>query len=745
MRTIPIFFFFEEDFRMMFKRIFALLLCLLMLIPCLASCATKNEDDKGAYITMYLTDEIYDFDPANAYLNSDAANVISLLFDTLFTLDANGNLQKSLAKDYRIVENAEENLYTMEITLNSTSWSNGTKLSADDVVYAWKRLLNVNNSFEAAALLFDIKNARAVKQGDESIDNLGLEALESDVVKITFEGKIDYNQFLLNLTNVATAPLPETYVYKDADWAKKSSTMITSGAFKLGKISYKDVLGEDGLNVKAQDNYELDEYGERLDELYRNYNVKIIDYFYLERNSYYYRDVKRDSIDSAVTPYRILVNCSMTDEEILAAYKEGKIFYIGDIPYSLRNDEYVKQYAKVSDALSTFVCYLNENAIIDDGADGMQLFAYKEVRKALSLAIDRTAIANAIVYAEAATGLVSNGVLNAGTGSGSFRSAAGDALLNTSPNETEAKNLLSSVLSNAAVTDPSKYSFTIKVAAHDEENIVMATMIAEAWKNVLDLNVTVEEMTTIQNNDTLKALAGSDYEKPSDVCDDLLLQAVVNGEYEVVACDYAAFSADAYSMLANFAKPFSGMAIDMDSETYELVAHRTGYDNEKYNNLMEAIFYIPYFASLDYENGYGFLGIYETKEDFQAVYNTVKQVYETYGITPTNNSSEWTKQKETLLHKAEEMLIGDMPVIPVVFNKNAVLVSDQLSKVDSTYYVPSTFRKTALKDYENYYYTIVTLDADGNIVSEKMISIFDDFPKNIEWDKMGQVFEQSGF
>ena len=52
----------------MSKRILALLLCAIMLIPCFSGCSEKLEQgDLGAYITMYLTDKIYDFDPANAY------------------------------------------------------------------------------------------------------------------------------------------------------------------------------------------------------------------------------------------------------------------------------------------------------------------------------------------------------------------------------------------------------------------------------------------------------------------------------------------------------------------------------------------------------------------------------------------------------------------------------------------------------------------------------------------------------
>ena len=43
-----------------------------------------------------------------------------------------------------------------------------------------------------------------------------------------------------------------------------------------------------------------------------------------------------------------------------------------------------------------------------------------------------------------------------------------------------------------------------------------------------------------------------------------------------------------------------------------------------------------------------------------------------------------------------------MPVIPIIFNQNAYLVSDELSKIDVTYYGTFIFTKTKLKDYELY-------------------------------------------
>jgi hypothetical protein len=149
--------------------------------------------------------------------------------------------------------------------------------------------------------------------------------------------------------------------------------------------------------------------------------------------------------------------------------------------------------------------------------------------------------------------------------------------------------------------------------------------------------------------------------------------------------------------------------------------------------LIEAIFYLPYFASLpstDEELKFVktadlFPGIFDSVEEYLEVYNKVKAVYDANGITPSTKAADWAEQKTALLHKAEELLLTDMPVIPVIFNENAVLVHDDLSKTDGTFYIPTHFQKTKLKDYEKYSY----LDKKG-----ESISIFAEFP-TIEWDK----------
>ena len=726
----------------MLKKIIALLLCLLMMIPVLSACAKRDENDMGPMITMYLADEIYNFDPAYAYYNSSTLNIVSLLFETLFKLDSKGRIQNGLVDSYEYIENPDKNEYKLVIMLKDTCWSNKDPITTDNVVYTWKRLLSPENSFEAASLLFDIKNARAVKEGNISIDDLGVEANTQKMLTVTFEGAIDLEAFLINLTSVATAPLPESHIEKDADWAKKGATMICSGPFKLGKTRYVYVSKEDydveidpksfedvELQDFIYDDYALDEWNNQMAPS-RNNVAKRLSYFVLERNSYYYRDPEEDKIDKSVTPHRLLVNCMMSAKELEAEFRENHIFYIGSIPCSLRTDanSTVAQQAKLTDSMSTFSLYLNQDAVIN----GEQLFAIDEVRQALSLAIDRTAIANAVVYAKAATGIVPNGVFESGASqtkffffteeAETFRDNANNDMIAATADIAAAKALL-----KKAGIIASDYSFSINVARYDEVNVLATEMIAEAWGK-LGFDVTVNMIKPIENNDILKAIANDENNIMTDICDDLFVETLTRETYEVIAFDYTALSADAFSVLSSFAKSFAGMSVDMKSDDYSLNPHRTGYDSEEYNNLMEAIYYVPYFANLDRETSSDFLGIYDTKEEFQAVYDAVKAIYDANNIVPSNNVKDWREQKAALLHKAEELLLTDLPVIPVLFNQHASVYDEEiLTNVTSNYYVPNLFSNAMLEDYLDYTY----ISKNG-----KLTSIFDSFPE-INWDEAG--------
>ena len=602
----------------MIKRITAFVLCVLMLIPCLVSCGSElKEDERGSYITMYVADRVYDYDPANVYENDSAFKIASLLFMPLFRMDENGKVKNELVESYTIKEDTNNHEYKMNITLKDSYWSDGTPISANDVVFAWKRILDVESTSEAAALLYQIKNAKAVKEGDLSIDALQIYAINTTSLEIFFEEKldekgnpaIDYDGFIRNLTSYALVPLREIIVSRTPDWAKKPATMVCSGPFMIRRVSYEDANNS----------------------------------LTLERNPYYLRNKEKDALDATVKPYRLIIDYTKSAEEIMQGYENGEIFYVGEIPLSLRND--YKDKATVSNALSTHTYYLNENAEIG----GTKLFAVKEVREALSLAIDRAAIADAVVFAKAATALVPYGLFDTDSAKKDFRTVGGD-IISSAADLAAAKAKLS-----AAGINASSYSFKISVPAYDEIHVMIAEKVAEAW-NALGFKVSVEKVKVIVNDDL-----GTTNEVPTDIRDDIFLERFAVGDYEVAGVDLISYCTDAFGMLAPFAIGFTGQAMDMGLKDengqpyYVLSKHITGYENSDYTALIE-------------------------------------KIHATTSLT----------ERAKLLHEAESKLLADMPVIPIIFNEDAYVEHDDISGLKDTYYGTRIFSGVKQKDWRNY-------------------------------------------
>lgn len=505
------------------KRTISLILAAVMLCCCLGACSSLSKDDRGAIITMYLTDQIYDYDPIVGFNDTAKAKIISLVFEGLTTLDEDGDWKKGMMKSYEYTEPEDEDgSYKLLIELCSSKWSDGRAVQADDFVYAWKRIVEPTTKCEAASLIYDVKNAYDIKMGDASVDDLGIRAVETYKLEIEFEHKINLDEFFKTCASVALVPLREDKVSNEDDWAKRASTMVTNGPFDVRNITY----------------------GEELT---------------LERSSYYRRDTdSNQALDKYVIPYRLLVQYSKGNASAQAGlFDDGAIFYLGEMAIESRSN-YEKE-AEVRDSAITTAYYINtEN----------ELFEKAEVRRALSLAIDREALAELAVFAKPATGFIPNGVNDAGA-KGDFRKEGGD-ILSAGADLDEAKSLLRS----AGVTS-GRFTLTVRDTNYD---VYIANAVAEAW-NSLGFNVKVDALGSkaIQNE-----VAGQ-----SVIYTDLYNEAFANGDFDIIAVDYNMLAPSAFGALAPFAAEFSGNGVDMESDDYDVYSHITGYNSDDYNELIE--------------------------------------------------------------------------------------------------------------------------------------------------------------
>lgn len=504
----------------MTKRIFAMILCIIMTVPFFAGCSTYDPDeDLGETINIYLGNEIYDFDPAYAYRSNEAMQFTRLLFAGLFYIDEDGKLQKDLVKKYKIEDDEEQGVFNITFDLKETYWSDGSLVSAKDILFAWKRILDPTSVSDAAALLYEIRNAYDAKNGNCSVDDIGVYAIDSNTLQIAFDQSIDYKDFLYNLASPCLVPVRQTAAEDNADWAKRPYTAVCSGPFLMREV----------------------EYGKSLT---------------LERNSYYLRNRDKDSIKKFVTPYRLVIDYTKNAEKQLEAYENGQVSFIGDIALNKRAD--YKDTAKVYNALSTLSCYFN----LDN-----DIFANADTRKALSSAIDRDAIAEKLVFAEAATALVPTGVFEAKSAKKSFRSVGGDLIAND-------------------VQSTGKFSgeFTLSIA-DNEVHTAVAEMLKSAWEK-LGFKVEIVKLATSPTD----VILPNEEEPTKEFVNDDYLAALKNGSFDIILADVSALDTDAFSMLAPYAAGYSGRDIKFTIDSHVDAVNITGYNSEAYNALIDNAF-----------------------------------------------------------------------------------------------------------------------------------------------------------
>lgn len=507
------------------KKMLSLILVALMLTTTMASCTTLEGKDRGAIIDMYLGTEVYDFDPQKPITDDAQLRYMTLMYEGLTRLDENGKWVKAMMQDYRVEVNDDDDFSIIVDLGGLTCWSDGRTVQAIDFVYSWKRLLDPEAQREGASLLYDIKNAKAAKLGDASIDDVGVAAVDTYVLQIVFEGEVDLDNFFEKCASIALVPLREDMISRIGEkWSTKTTTILSNGPFVLREIAENGQIA-------------------------------------LGRSAYYYLDQDPDSkepLDKYVIPYRLVNRFTLGDEQAqLDAYNSGElgstIYLDNNLPLAERAA--LKKDAEVTDMMATHTYVFNtEN----------ELFAKPEVRRALSLAIDRDAIVEMITFAKPATGYVPYKVFDAKSRS-SFREEGGD-LIATSANLEEAKTLLK----NAGVSGG---SFTITVR-DNEVDMAVADYIKGVWET-LGFTVKIDSSLGLQVSET-------------GVTSDLFQDAYLTGDFDVIAVDTMMQSADAFNILSQFAAAYSGNGADMASSTYDVIGHISGYNSEAYNALIDS-------------------------------------------------------------------------------------------------------------------------------------------------------------
>ena len=471
------------------KKKLAMLLTAAMLVGSLAACGSSDNGSsatgsasatdstktdaaatevstEGKQLTVQIGPDPETIDPA---LNSavDGGNMLLHSFECLLTIDQDGKIAPGQAETWEV---SEDGLTWTFHLRDGLKWSDGSDLTADDFVYSWKRVCDPVVAAPYAETVLGM-----VKGYDEAIDGnldaLGVSAPDDSTLVVELANPCSYFGSLAAFATLS--PVQEATIEANGEaWATAPETYVSNGPFYMTEW----VPGS---------------------------------HITFSKNPYYWNA-------DAIKLDRLKFVLMEDSNAAYSAYQTGEVLLIKDVPTeeipSLEGtDDFY-----VDPIIGTYYISLNiEKAPFDD----------VNVRKALSLAIDREYVASTLMQGTytAAGNLMGPGWMDTDGKEFMDNANGGQPYIDTAnfeANLEEAKQLLA----DAGYPDGEGFptiSYTTNDAGYHK---VVAEYLQQAWAELgIDLQVNIVEWSSFtpmrRSGDFEVARNGwvGDYSDPSNM------------------------------------------------------------------------------------------------------------------------------------------------------------------------------------------------------------------------------------
>ncbi|TRM10859.1 peptide ABC transporter substrate-binding protein [Lentibacillus cibarius] len=210
---------------------------------------TQQSDDRGddnsdavladdQSLTVNIKTEPPSLHPGKASDNTSLA-VLSQVFEGLTRLGPDGEPQKAMASDIDISD--DKKTYTFTIRDGAT-WSNGDPITAQTFADSWKWVLNPDSpDTDYAYRLYPIKGAEAAKNGEGSLDDVGITVKDDKTLVVELNNPIPY--FLELTASYTYYPVNQNVAKKNKDWdANAGEDYVTNGPFLLDTWKHKNQI-----------------------------------------------------------------------------------------------------------------------------------------------------------------------------------------------------------------------------------------------------------------------------------------------------------------------------------------------------------------------------------------------------------------------------------------------------------------------------------------------------------------------
>ena len=199
----------------------------------LAGCGSKTDTDTFRFAN---DTDIVGMD-STVVDDAMSFNAITAITDGLTTVDVKGNTIPGIAKSWDVSNNG----LTYTFHLRDAKWANGDKVTAQDFVYSWHKI--IKNAGNYAYMLgsegASIKNADSLinlgtAATDEQLNTLGIKATDDKTVVVDLEKNVPYFVGLMSFP--CYFPQNQKFVEKcGKNYATKPEYILGNGAYKMTK------------------------------------------------------------------------------------------------------------------------------------------------------------------------------------------------------------------------------------------------------------------------------------------------------------------------------------------------------------------------------------------------------------------------------------------------------------------------------------------------------------------------------
>ncbi|HAJ70328.1 MAG TPA: peptide ABC transporter substrate-binding protein [Alkalibacterium sp.] len=213
--------------------------------------AEGSETDEQV-LNVQLDVEVASMDPQIA-TDGTSFEVIANIIEGLYQTDSDGKAIPALVES---AEKGEDGLsYTFKLREDAT-WSNGDPVTANDFVYAWRRLADPDTGSEYSYIMgiAGLVNANEVLDGEKAPEELGVQATDDYTLEVQLANPVPYFESLMSF--IPFFPMNEDFMDEVGDsYGTSPDTLLSNGAFTVS--SYEPAATSIELD-KNEDYFDAD-------------------------------------------------------------------------------------------------------------------------------------------------------------------------------------------------------------------------------------------------------------------------------------------------------------------------------------------------------------------------------------------------------------------------------------------------------------------------------------------------------